>query len=231
VSTMRASSDEEASGRRRGVMAAITEHWLPFLTAVLVLATAVVGLYAQRTTSERNRLQDDSASLEAQVRQLSDSNSKLLATNKELEAANAKLRQQLEVTTNPTADTSSEVAGVFRHTGASPLVVPGRAGVDLDSQASNWGVDSAGKDLYVGPGAYSISGKTLAIVKASPTLEDCQGQTVLQASLPPAQTVVGQKLCVRTSDGRWSYVQIAAIDHAARTMSFRILVWKLPTDP
>jgi hypothetical protein len=109
--------------------------------------------------------------------------------------------------------------------------VPGRAGVDLDSQTSNWGIDAADRDLYVGPGAYSISGKTLAIVKASPTLEDCQGQTVLQTSLPPAQTVVGQKLCVRTSDDRWAYVRIAAIDHSARTMSFRITVWKLPTDP
>jgi cell division protein FtsB len=143
VSTMRASSGEEKSGRRRGFMAAITEHWLPFLTAVLVLATAVVGLYAQRATSERNRFQDDSASLEAQVRQLS-------ATNSELEAENAKLRQQLEDATNPTADTSPEVAGVLRQTGASPLVVPGRDGVDLDSQASNWGVDSAGKGSPLG---------------------------------------------------------------------------------
>jgi hypothetical protein len=110
VRAVRASSGEKASGRRRSVMAAITEHWLPFMTAVLVLATAVVGLYAQRATSERNRLEDDSVSLEAEVRQLSDSNSKLLAANRKLEAENAELRQQLEDTTNPTVDTSSEVA-------------------------------------------------------------------------------------------------------------------------
>jgi len=111
---------------------------VPFLTAVLVLATAVVGLYAQRTTSERNRLQDDSSSLGAQVQPLSDSNGKLLAANEELEAANAKLRQQLEATTPTTSGgTAPRSAEIFRQTGASPVVVRERFGIDLDSQASN----------------------------------------------------------------------------------------------
>jgi hypothetical protein len=214
-------------------MTAITEHWLPFLTAILVLATAVVGLYAQRATSERNRLQDDSASLEAQVEQLSETNRRLSASNEDLKAENAKLQKQREGTASATTpSTSGETARTFRQTGSTPLVVPGQSGVDLDTQASNWGVDSSvGEDLSVGPGAYTISGKTLAIVKASPTLEACQRQTVLQTSLPSAQTVVGQKVCVRTSEDRWAYVKIAAIDRSARTMSFNIVVWKLPTDP
>jgi hypothetical protein len=230
---MRASSDEETSGRRRGVMAAITEHWLPFLTAVLVLATAVVGLYAQRTTSERNRLQDDSASLEAQVRQLSDSNGKLLAANEELEAVNAKLRQQLDATTPTTSGgTASRSTEIFRQTGASPVVVRGLFGIDLDSQASNWGISpTAPSDLHVSPTLQSVGGKKLAIVKDSPTLQDCEAQTVLQTSLTAGQTVVGQELCVQTSDGRWAHVQITAIDRSAHTMSFKIVVWKLPTDP
>lgn len=233
MSTTRASSGEEASGRHRGVMAAITEHWLPFLTAVLVLATAVVGLYAQRTTSERNRLQNDSASLEAQIRQLSGSNSKLSAANKEMEAENAELRQQLEATSPTTSGgTASRSAEIFRQTGASPVVVRERFGIDLDSQASNWGVSpTAPSDLHVSIAAQSVGGKKLAIVKDSPTLQDCEAQTVLQTFLTPGQTVVGQKLCVQTSDGRWAYVQIAAIDRSAHTMSFRIVVWKLPTDP
>lgn len=71
----------------------------------------------------------------------------------------------------------------------------------------------------------------LAIVKDSPTLQDCEAQTVLQTFLTSGQTVVGQKPCVQTSDGRWAYVQLTAIDRSARTMSFKIVVWKLPTDP
>ena len=214
-------------------MAAITEHWLPFLTAFLVLATAVVGLYAQRATSERNKLEDDSASLEAQVRQLSESNSKLSAANTEMEAENAKLRQQLEATTPTTSgETASGSAGIFRQTGASPVVVREHFGIDLDSQASNWGVSpTAPSDLNVSVAAQSVGGKKLAIVRDPPTLQDCEAQTVLQTSLTHGQTVVGQKLCVQTSDGRWAYVQITAIDRPARTMSFRIVVWKLPTDP
>jgi septal ring factor EnvC (AmiA/AmiB activator) len=142
VSTTRMSTHKK-SGRRRGIMMAITEHWLPFLTAIFVLATAVVGLYAQRATSERNQLQDDSASLEAQVRQLSETNRRLSASNENLEAENANLRKQLEGTASTTAPiTSGETAKPFRQTGSTPLVVPGQSGVDLDTQASYWGVES-----------------------------------------------------------------------------------------
>jgi cell division protein FtsB len=226
-------STNKKSGRRRGIMTAITEHWLPFLTAIFVLATAVAGLYAQRATSERNQLQDDSASLEVQVTQLSETNRRLLASNENLEAENATLRKQLEGTASTTASTTpEETAKLFRQTGSTPLVVPGQSGVDLDSQASNWRADSPlGKDLSVGTDASTIWGKTLAIVKATPNLEACQSQTVLQTNLSTAQTVVGQKICVRTSEDRWAYVKIAAIDRSARTMSFNIVVWKLPTDP
>lgn len=220
-------------------MAAITERWLPFLTALFVLATAVLGLYAQRTTTERNRLEDSSTSLEAQVRQLSDANGKLSDSNGELTAENTNLRQQLEATTTPSAETTSpdpssgttsETARVFRETG-SPVVVPARSGIDLDSQAANWDVDSGGADIHVSSEGDYVYGKTLAIVKAPPTPQVCDAQTVLRSFLTQGQTVVGQKLCLRTSEDRWAYVQIAAIDSSARTMSFRITVWKLPTDP
>lgn len=52
-----------------------------------------------------------------------------------------------------------------------------------------------------------------------------------RAFLPGAQTVVGQHLCVRSNEGRWAYVHIAAIDTENDTVSFDITVWKLTTDP
>jgi hypothetical protein len=72
----------------------------------------------------------------------------------------------------------------------------------------------------------------LAIVGAPPTIEDCEAQTVRQGgSLEASQTVVGEQMCVRSGEGRWAYVRIAAIDTEAETMSFDIVVWKLQSDP
>jgi hypothetical protein len=134
--------------------------------------------------------------------------------------------------TEATTTSSTRRAGVFRQTGADPVVVPEQFGIDLDTQESNWGISPyAPPDVYVAPGVDSVRGNILAIVRARPTLEDCEAQTVLQRFLTRAQTVVGQQICVKSSDGRWAHVRIAAIDRSARTMSFKIVVWKLPTDP
>ena len=223
----------ERSYERRGVLRALTEHWLPFLTAVLALATAVVGLYAARTTSERNELQDNSASLEAQNRGLSDTVRKQEATIAELRAENDRLRQELEgAAGSGDSGPSSEPVGVFRQTGAVPVVV-GRC-IDLDSQEPNWGVDSGGhKDLCVSFGANGAArvNARVAVVDGPPTVDDCGKLTVLRSSTTTAETVVGQHLCVSSSDKRWAHVRIAAIDRSASTMSFDIVVWKLASDP
>jgi hypothetical protein len=223
----------EKSSERRGVLAALTERWLPFLTAVSVLATAVVGLYAARTTSERNELQDNSASLEAQNRGLADTVRKQEATIAELRAQNDRLRQEFEGEAGPgNSGSSSEPAGVFRRTGAAPVIV-GRC-IDLDSQEPNWGVDSGGhKDLCVSFGANGTArvNARAAVVDGPPRLQDCEKLTVLRSSTTTAETVVGQHLCVSSSDKRWAHVRIAAIDRSASTMSFDIVVWKLASDP
>jgi hypothetical protein len=137
-------------------------------------------------------------------------------------------------TTEPIPTTSSvppstTVTGVFREADGVPVAV-GYC-IDLDSQAPNWGVDSrSGRDLCISTfGEVKVS--KLAIVKDPPSLEDCQAQTVLRNSLTRAQRVVGQKLCAQSSDDRWAYLRIAAIDVSAQTMSFDIVVWKLFSDP
>jgi hypothetical protein len=233
METMRTRSGEKSS-ERRGVLAAITQHWLPFLTAVVGLATAVVSLYAaQRAISQRNDAQDNSASLEAQVQELSDTGRKQAATISQLRAENEKLRGQTSGATS-TGDTgsSSEPVEVFRRTGAVPVVVG--SCIDLDSQEPDWGVDSGGhKDLCVSFGALGsarVNAGRSAVVDGPPTLEECERQTVLR-SLTTAETVVGQNLCVQSSDKRWAYARIAAIDRSASTMAFDIVVWKLASDP
>jgi hypothetical protein len=219
----------EKSSERRGILKSITEHWLPFLTAVLVLATAVVGLYAARTTSERNEAQDNSASLEAQVRGLSDTVREQTATISKLEAENDRLQEQLGEAPNPG---TSRPPGVFNQTGDVPVVVG--SCIDLDSQEPNWGVDAGGKkDFCVSFGANGsarVNGR-MAVVGSPPTIEDCEKLTVPLSSTTTAETVVGQHLCIRSSDDRWARGRIAAIDRAASTMSFDIVVWKLASDP
>jgi hypothetical protein len=216
----------EKSSERRGVLAAITQHWVPFLTALVGLATAVVSLYAaQRAISQRNEIQDSSASLEAQVQELE-------AENGKLRAENDRLQKQLDEATDPGDSTSSGPAGVFNQTGKVPVVVG--SCIDLDSQDPNWGVDSGGKkDLCVSFGANGsarVNGR-MAVVDGPPTVEDCEKLTVPLSSTTTAETVVGQHLCARSSDDRWARVRIAAIDRAASTISFDIVVWKLDSDP
>lgn len=219
----------EKSSERRGVLAAITQHWVPFLTALVGLATAVVSLYAaQRAISQRNEIQDSSASLEVQVQELK-------AENDKLRAENDRLQEQLDKARNPGGSTPPPEPEVFNQTGEVPVVVGLGSCIDLDSQEPNWGVDSGGKkDLCVSFGANGaarvLAGK-VAVVDGPPAVDDCGKLTVLRSSTTTAETVVGQHLCVRSSDDRWAHVRIAAIDRAASTMSFDIVVWKLDSDP
>lgn len=131
------------------------------------------------------------------------------------------------------AGTRRQSAGVFSKTGGAPVVVG--SCIDLDSQEPNWGVGSRShKDIcasFGSNGAARINATELAVVARPPTLEHCEKQTVLRPSTTTAETVVGQHLCVRSSDKRWAHVRIAAIDRSASTMSFDIVVWKLPSDP
>ena len=79
-------------------------------------------------------------------------------------------------------------------------------------------------------GSARVNAGRAAVVDGRPTLEECERQTVLR-SLTTAETVVGQNLCVQSSDKRWAYARIAAIDRSASTMAFEIVVWKLASDP
>jgi hypothetical protein len=130
-------------------------------------------------------------------------------------------------TTTSTPTSTTSVDPVYRRSEAA-VAVPVQYGIDLDSSAPDWDVKPGSGDIYVSPFASSITTRRLAIVR-DPTLAKCQAATDIEINLEPAETVVGQQVCIQTSNDRWSYVRIAAIDQEA--MSFDITVWKLPTDP
>jgi hypothetical protein len=130
-------------------------------------------------------------------------------------------------TTTSTPTTTTSVDPVYRQSEAA-VPVPAQYGIDLDSSAPDWDVKPGSGDIYVSPFVSSITTRKLAIVR-DPTLAKCQSATDIDINLEPAETVIGQQVCIQTSNDRWAYVRIAAIDE--ETMSFDITVWKLPTDP
>jgi hypothetical protein len=133
-------------------------------------------------------------------------------------------------TTTSTPTTTTSVDPPIYRQSAAAVAVPAQYWIDLDSSAPDWDVKPGGGDIYVSPSVSSITTKKLAIVR-DPTFAKCEAATDVDINLEPAETVVGQQVCILTSNGRWAYVRIADIDADAETMSFDIVVWKLPTDP
>jgi cell division protein FtsB len=237
----------EPPEKRHRILDALTKAWLPFLTALLALVTGTVTLYAKTASDERDDAQASATSLEGQVADLSDRNDQLTEANQDLEDENERLSRRTTATTGPrddprdepqgtttptTSGTSSSTPEVLRDTAGTPVEVPADDAIDLDSQEANWGIEGSGQDLRVGYYASSVSATDiLEIVEAPPTPDVCDAQTVRSSYLDDSQTVVGQQLCVRTDEGRWAYVRIAAIDTDASTISFDVVVWKLPSDP
>jgi hypothetical protein len=119
---------------------------------------------------------------------------------------------------------------VLRQTGGTPVTIAWGNGIDLDTDAANWGVDSQSHDVYF-QSSQSIAGAEYVLVSEPPTPATCAASTLPVTRLTTAETVVGQQFCVHTNEERWAYVRIAAIDDEARTVSFDVTVWKLPTDP
>jgi hypothetical protein len=219
-----------------GFLAAVTKSWLPFLTAILVLATAGLGLYTKQVTDQRDEAQAGSDELEAEKQELEQQIAELEEQKATLEA-DLEEAQQAPITTpttargGTTATTLDPTPEVLRQTGDTPVTIRNTTGIDLDTSADNWGVNEGGTDVYVSGGP-SISGAEFALVTEPPTTPaTCAASTLPISSINAAQTVVGQQFCVHTDEERWAYVRIAAIDGEARTISFDVTVWKLPTDP
>jgi regulator of replication initiation timing len=233
--------EEEAERRKKRRLGGLTDHWLPFVTALLTLIAAALGLWAAHLSGERNDLRVVVESQEESLGDLESTNSSLAEENSSLQEENAQLSEQLEQAQSTTTTTFTEgdeppppVQEVRRETAGTPLVIPEYDGFDLDSQESNWGVTSGSKDLYVNGGARSLNSSSdvlVAVMPGPPSVAECVAQTVVDSGLEAPQTVEGQHLCVRSNEGRWAYVRIADIDPENRRISFDVTVWKISTDP
>jgi hypothetical protein len=227
--------EEEAERRKKRRLGGLTEHWLPFVTALLTLIAAGLGVWAAQLSGERSDLR---VTVDNQQESLGD----LETTNSSLVEENARLTEQLEreqattTTTTSLPDPNEEPEPVQELLRAStgPVVVPEGDGIDLDSPEDNWGVTGGSHDFGVSSGAQNLYGSSdglIAVVPGPPDVRTCEAQTVTESYLPAPQTVVGQHLCVRSNEGRWAYVHIAGIDTENDTISFDITVWKISTDP
>ncbi|HET8619951.1 MAG TPA: hypothetical protein VFM27_13380 [Acidimicrobiales bacterium] len=217
-----------------GFLTAVTKHWLPFFTAILVLATAALGLYSKQVADQRDEAEAGSSELEAEKAELqqeiADLEEQKAGLERELEEA-----QQAPVTTpttrgGTTATTLDPTPEILRQTGGTPVTIAFGSGIDLDTDADNWGVNEGATDVST-TGSPSISGSQFSLVTEPPTPVTCAASTLPVTYLNSAQTVVGQQFCVHTNEERWAYVRIAAIDTEARTISFDVTVWKLASDP
>ena len=209
-------------------MDSITKHWLPFLTVLLGLVAAIIGVYAKQTSAELDSVNTKNEVLEQTVDSLFRRRTTGTTTT----------RGAATTTRGTTTTTAQPIAPeVFRKSEGSPVVIQWGRGFDLDSQAVNWGIDSGVPDVVAkldnferhitgGPG-----NATFSIVDAIPTIDQCMAMTVTTSYTATAETVAGQLFCVRTNEDRWGYVRIAQIHTEDRTVSFDVLVWKLPTDP
>ena len=220
--------------RGDGFLAAVTKSWLPFLTAILVLATAALGLYTKQVADQRDEAQAGSDELAAEKDELEQQIAELEEQKATLQA-DLEEAQQTPVTTptasgGTTATTLDRTPEVLRQTGGTPVTIAWGNGIDLDTDAANWGVDAGTYDVFV-QSTPSLSGAEYVLVSEPPTPASCAASTLPVNGLTSAETVVGQQFCVHTNEERWAYVRIAAIDTESRTMSFDVTVWKLPTDP
>lgn len=221
---------------RRWTMA---ERLLAVLAAALGVAAGVLGVWGTRASTERDELEATADSLVEERNDLSDDLSQAHDRIDQLET------EATSTTTTTTPDNPDDTgadapgtvtpgaAGIFRQTGDEPVTFAAGYGIDLDGRDPNWGVGSGG-DISLSRHSDGLSlfipSRTIALVDEEPSYADCDAQTVLQDSFSAELTVVGQRMCIRTLDDRWAYVEILGLDPGRETVTLHIVVWTLQTD-
>jgi hypothetical protein len=203
---------------------------------------------AARAIADFDRVQEELANAQTQVAELEEENAKLRSENDRLsraadsggagtEPSSEQLGPSEVSTALPQAvEADDETSpGVFRTTGDEPIVVGAGGDIDIDSLEPDWGVrTSSDQDFGPSTSTNSIGADSrvkFAFVRNRPTFAECEAQTVFDNIVRTEQTVEGQQMCVWSSQGRTAYVRVADIDRENETMSFDIVVWKLPSDP
>ncbi|WP_285104229.1 hypothetical protein [Promicromonospora sp. MEB111] len=118
---------------------------------------------------------------------------------------------------------SAVVSGVRRETDAAVQVMLHTC-LDLDTTSAGWGAASVPQDLCYGDAG--VEGARLTIMSGVPSRADCEAQTTWQQTIASDAVTEGMHLCVQTNERRTAYAHIAAVDRAAETVAFDLVVWE-----
>jgi hypothetical protein len=212
-----------------------TQYTVAVIGAVATIAAAAIGILAVNSGAVHVSLSDPSAEvddLRATVTSLENENDRLSEQNEELQAqvdGSANGTDPADdgrtvVTSGPENPTSS----VRRQTGDVPLTFTWAYSVDLDSVDADWAVEygsESGWDLYL-DGEGDVATGEVVLFDHVPSEAECRDATVRQTQLEDAQSVVGAMMCVLTTEDRYAFVRIAAIDEERRTTSVDVVVWE-----
>jgi hypothetical protein len=202
-----------------------------------VLAAVVAGVLAVNTGTVEVSLADSGTSsddLQATITSIQRENEVLRRANEELESELESAREQ--GVGSPAGDappsTSPEPSGdaVVREGNDLPLAA--WYGIDLDTNAPDWGVVETGEDtgdidVYIDdePGLFAANGAEVALMPELPSFGDCRQTTGLSTSITYEQTAAGAHVCVRSSQGAYAYVGIVEVVADTPSVALDVTVW------
>ena len=143
----------------------VVDKGLPFLTAMLTVLAAALGVWGVKATSDKDELADSVNSLENERDVLREDNASLTAHLADMETSRDSWKERAEDaeraddtsgTTIPTLpanpsdppdDVTPSAPGIFRETGSSPVTFAYSYGIDFDTRDINWGISSMGGDV------------------------------------------------------------------------------------
>lgn len=221
-------SEEHGSRRTQLTVAAIS-------AVATVLAAVIAGVLAINSGNVHVSLADPAAEVDeirATATSLEEVNATLSERNDELEseldAVPAAVDRSSGGTTVTTSGPESDTSSVRRQTEGVPLTFTWGYSVDLDSIDNDWAVDHGStsvSDLRL-DGYGRLDTYEVVMFDHVPTESECRDATVRQTRLEDEQSKVGAMMCVSTTEDRYAFVRIAAVDEEQRTTSVDIVVWE-----
>lgn len=206
-----------------------------FLTALLTLVTAGLGLLAANMKSERDELRAESNQLADERTDLSD---RLQSAQDEIDDLELQLTDATTTTTTrgggsqgstvATSPPTTDVSAIRQQTGGTPLSFTWAYSADLGSEDTDWRVTQgteSGWDLYL-DGNGSVTTHEVTAFDHVPTEAECRDATVRQPGLRDDRSNEGLMMCVRTTEDRFAFVRIVDIDEEQQTTSVDIVIWE-----
>lgn len=246
-------SRRRRKSRLHAAIGFVTDRGIPLLIAVLGLLAALAGTWGVTATADNKDLEDAKSSLEDRSDRLSEENEALAADLDQVTEDRDRWKERAqqpdepdepdtgvgdglngpddpdESTTATTTPRPGRTSTVLRQTGSTPVTFADDYGIDLDTDAPDWGVNTSAGDLvlhYASSSGTNLGTYEMSLVDHVPTEAECDDATVLQSRLAIDQTREGVQMCVRTSEDRFAYVHIVAIDYEAQTITLDLIVWE-----